>query len=255
MLDNRKKIKYNHINLITKKGKLFYETNLKISGEALLGEKDYGIDNNVVDRIAMEMKEAGNNTQIAVVVGGGNIFRGMQLSNKTGMVRATADSMGMLATIMNAIALKDRFMAAGTPTQILSAFNIEGMIEGFERDKAIRILERGNVLIIAGGTSNPYFTTDSTSILRALEIGASIVLKGTNVDGVYNKDPKTNKDAVMYDNITFKEAINQNLRVMDMTAFAMANDNNMPIRVFNMNNMGNITKAIKGESIGTYVHN
>ncbi|TXJ43481.1 UMP kinase [Brachyspira pilosicoli] len=228
---------------------------LKISGEALLGEKDYGIDNNVVDRIAMEMKEAGNNTQIAVVVGGGNIFRGMQLSNKTGMVRATADSMGMLATIMNAIALKDRFMAAGTPTQILSAFNIEGMIEGFERDKAIRILERGNVLIIAGGTSNPYFTTDSTSILRALEIGASIVLKGTNVDGVYNKDPKTNKDAVMYKEITFKDAINQNLRVMDMTAFAMANDNNMPIRVFNMNKMGNITKAIKGESIGTYVHN
>ena len=207
---------------------------LKISGEALLGEKDYGIDNNVVDRIAMEMKEAGNNTQIAVVVGGGNIFRGMQLSNKTGMVRATADSMGMLATIMNAIALKDRFMAAGTPTQILSAFNIEGMIEGFERDKAIRILERGNVLIIAGGTSNPYFTTDSTS---------------------YNKDPKTNKDAVMYKEITFKDAINQNLRVMDMTAFAMANDNNMPIRVFNMNKMGNITKAIKGENIGTYVHN
>lgn len=228
---------------------------LKISGEALLGEKDYGIDNNVVDRIAMEMKEAGNNTQIAVVVGGGNIFRGMQLSSKTGMVRATADSMGMLATIMNAIALKDRFMAVGTPTQILSAFNIEGMIEGFERDKAIRILERGNVLIIAGGTSNPYFTTDSTSILRALEIGASIVLKGTNVDGVYNKDPKTNKDAVMYNDITFKEAINQNLRVMDMTAFAMANDNNMPIRVFNMNKMGNITKAIKGENIGTYVHN
>lgn len=228
---------------------------LKISGEALLGEKDYGIDNNVVDRIAMEMKEAGNNTQIAVVVGGGNIFRGMQLSSKTGMVRATADSMGMLATIMNAIALKDRFMAAGTPTQILSAFNIEGMIEGFERDKAIRILERGNVLIIAGGTSNPYFTTDSTSILRALEIGASIVLKGTNVDGVYNKDPKTNEDAVMYNDITFKEAINQNLRVMDMTAFAMANDNNMPIRVFNMNKMGNITKAIKSENIGTYVHN
>ena len=228
---------------------------LKISGEALLGEKDYGIDNNVVDRIAMEMKEAGINTQIAVVVGGGNIFRGMQLSSKTGMVRATADSMGMLATIMNAIALKDRFMAAGTPTQILSAFNIEGMIEGFERDKAIRILERGNVLIIAGGTSNPYFTTDSTSILRALEIGASIVLKGTNVDGVYNKDPKINKDAVMYNDITFKEAINQNLRVMDMTAFAMANDNNMPIRVFNMNKMGNITKAIKGENIGTYVHN
>ena len=228
---------------------------LKISGEALLGEKDYGIDNNVVDRIAMEMKEAGNNTQIAVVVGGGNIFRGMQLSSKTGMVRATADSMGMLATIMNAIALKDRFMAAGTPTQILSAFNIEGMIEGFERNKAIRILERGNVLIIAGGTSNPYFTTDSTSILRALEIGASIVLKGTNVDGVYNKDPKTNEDAVMYNDITFKEAINQNLRVMDMTAFAMANDNNMPIRVFNMNKMGNITKAIKGENIGTYVHN
>lgn len=228
---------------------------LKISGEALLGEKDYGIDNNVVDRIAMEMKEAGNNTQIAVVVGGGNIFRGMQLSSKTGMVRATADSMGMLATIMNAIALKDRFMAAGTPTQILSAFNIEGMIEGFERDKAIRILERGNVLIIAGGTSNPYFTTDSTSILRALEIGASIVLKGTNVDGVYNKDPKTNEDAVMYNDITFKEAINQNLRVMDMTAFAMANDNNMPIRVFNMNKMGNITRAIRGENIGTYVHN
>lgn len=228
---------------------------LKISGEALLGQKDYGIDNNVVDRIALEMKEAGGDTQIAVVVGGGNIFRGMQLSNKTGMVRATADSMGMLATIMNAIALKDRFMAAGTPTQILSSFNIEGMIEGFERDKAIRILERGNVLIIAGGTSNPYFTTDSTSILRALEIGASIVLKGTNVDGVYDKDPKNNEDAKMYNEITFREALNKNLRVMDMTAFAMANDNDMPIRVFNMNKMGNITKAISGESIGTYVHN
>ncbi|EKV56579.1 UMP kinase [Brachyspira hampsonii] len=228
---------------------------LKISGEALLGQKEYGIDNNVVDRIALEMKEAGNDTEIAVVVGGGNIFRGMQLSDKTGMVRATADSMGMLATIMNAIALKDRFMAAGTPTQILSAFNIEGMIEGFERDKAIRILERGNVLIIAGGTSNPYFTTDSTAILRALEIGASIVLKGTNVDGVYDKDPKKNEDAKMYNDITFKEAINQNLRVMDMTAFAMANDNDMPIRVFNMNKAGNITKAISGENIGTYVHN
>ena len=217
---------------------------LKISGEALLGQKDYGIDNNVVDRIALEMKEAGGDTQIAVVVGGGNIFRGMQLSNKTGMVRATADSMGMLATIMNAIALKDRFMAAGTPTQILSSFNIEGMIEGFERDKAIRILERGNVLIIAGGTSNPYFTTDSTAILRALEIGASIVLKGTNVDGVYDKDPKNNEDAKMYNEITFREALNKNLRVMDM-----------PIRVFNMNKMGNITKAISGENIGTYVHN
>ena len=228
---------------------------LKISGEALLGQIDYWIDNNVVDRIALEMKEAGGDTQIAVVVGGGNIFRGMQLSNKTGMVRATADSMGMLATIMNAIALKDRFMAAGTPTQILSSFNIEGMIEGFERDKAIRILERGNVLIIAGGTSNPYFTTDSTAILRALEIGASIVLKGTNVDGVYDKDPKNNEDAKMYNEITFREALNKNLRVMDMTAFAMANDNDMPIRVFNMNKMGNITKAISGENIGTYVHN
>ena len=139
--------------------------------EALLGQKDYGIDNNVVDRIALEMKEAGGDTQIAVVIGGMSKGR-VQLSNKTGMVRATADSMGMLATIMNAIALKDRFMAAGTPTQIMLLFNIEGMIEGFERDKAIRILEKGNVLIIAGGTSNPYFTTDSTAILRALEIGS-----------------------------------------------------------------------------------
>lgn len=228
---------------------------LKISGEALLGEKDYGIDNNVVDRIALEMKESGPDTQIAVVVGGGNIFRGMELSSKTGMVRATADSMGMLATIMNAVALKDRFMAAGTPTQVLSAFAIDGMFERFERDKAIRILERGSVLIIAGGTSNPYFTTDSTAVLRALEIGASIVLKGTNVDGVYDKDPRKFKDAKLYNNLTFREAINNNLRVMDMTAFAMANDNNMPIRVFNMNKEGNITKAISGENIGTYVHN
>lgn len=228
---------------------------LKISGEALLGKKDYGIDNNVVDRIALEMKKSDPNIQIAVVVGGGNIFRGMELSSKTGMVRATADSMGMLATIMNAVALKDRFMAAGTSTQVLSAFAIDGMFERFERDKAIRILERGNVLIIAGGTSNPYFTTDSTAVLRALEIGASIVLKGTNVDGVYDKDPRKFKEAKLFGDITFKDAINNNLRVMDMTAFAMANDNDMPIRVFNMNKEGNITKAISGENIGTYVHN
>ena len=228
---------------------------LKISGEALLGEQDYGIDNKVVDKRAQEIKNVGNNVEIAIVVGGGNIFRGMELSNSTGMTRATADSMGMLATIMNAIALKDRFMLSGIQTQILSAFSIYSMIEGFERDKAIRILNNGNVLIIAGGTSLPYFTTDSTAVLRALEVGASVVLKATNVDGIYDKDPRKHSDAVMYDSISFTEAINRNLRVMDMTAFAMANDNNMPIKVFNMNTQGNITKAILGENIGTFVHN
>ena len=206
---------------------------LKISGEALLGEQDYGIDNKVVDKIAQEIKNVGNNVEIAIVVGGGNIFRGMELSNSTGMTRATA----------------------GIQTQILSAFSIYSMIEGFERDKAIRILNNGNVLIIAGGTSLPYFTTDSTAVLRALEVGASVVLKATNVDGIYDKDPRKHSDAVMYDSISFTEAINRNLRVMDMTAFAMANDNNMPIKVFNMNTQGNITKAILGENIGTFVHN
>ena len=226
---------------------------LKLSGEALAGELKNGLDAEVMATICKQIKEMHDlGVEIGIVVGGGNFWRGKY---STKMERTTTDTMGMLATIMNAIALKDRFMAAGTPTQILSSFNIEGMIEGFERDKAIRILERGNVLIIAGGTSNPYFTTDSTAILRALEIGASIVLKGTNVDGVYDKDPKNNEDAKMYNEITFREALNKNLRVMDMTAFAMANDNDMPIRVFNMNKMGNITKAISGESIGTYVHN
>jgi len=227
---------------------------LKLSGEALLGDKDYGIDNKVIDYVASEIKDYYRNTNIAIVVGGGNIFRGMQESSKIGMVRATADSMGMLATVMNAIALKDGFMSNGIPTQVVSAFEIEGMLERFERDKAIRILERENILIIAGGTSNPYFTTDSAAVLRALEINASIVLKGTNVDGVYDKDPNKFSDAVLYNDLTFKDALINNLRVMDMTAFAMASDNDMPIRIFNMNTEGNISKAVNGDSIGTFVH-
>ena len=227
---------------------------LKLSGEALLGDKDYGIDNKVIDYVASEIKDYYRNTNIAIVVGGGNIFRGMQESSKRGMVRATADSMGMLATVMNSIALKDGLMSNDIPTQVVSAFEIEGMLERFERDKALRILGRENVLIIAGGTSNPYFTTDSTAVLRALELNASIVLKGTNVDGVYDKDPNKFDDAVLYNDLTFKDALMNNLKVMDMTAFAMANDNDMPIRVFNMNTKGNISKAVNGDSIGTFVH-
>ena len=227
---------------------------LKLSGEALLGDKDYGIDNKVIDYVASEIKDYYRNTNIAIVVGGGNIFRGMQESSKRGMVRATADSMGMLATVMNSIALKDGLMSNDIPTQVVSAFEIEGMLERFERDKALRILGRENVLIIAGGTSNPYFTTDSTAVLRALELNASIVLKGTNVDGVYDKDPNKFNDAVLYNDLTFKDALMNNLKVMDMTAFAMANDNDMPIRVFNMNTKGNISKAVNGDSIGTFVH-
>ncbi len=226
---------------------------LKLSGEALLGDKNYGIDTKVLEVIAGELKIASREINIAIVIGGGNIFRGMQESAKSGLVRATADSMGMLATIMNSIALKDAFMSYGLSTQILSAFSIDGMVEKFERDKAIRILERENILVLGGGTSNPYFTTDSTAVLRALEIGASIVLKGTNVDGVYDKDPKKHEDAKMYRRISFSDVMSQNLRVMDMTAFAMANDNNMPIRVFDMNKEGNISKALLGEDIGTLV--
>ena len=227
---------------------------LKLSGEALLGDKDYGIDNKVIDYVASEIKDYYRNINIAIVVGGRNIFRGMQESSERGMVRATADSMGMLATVMNAIALKDRLMSNDIPTQVVSAFEIEGMLERFERDKALRILERENVLIIAGGTSNPYFTTDSAAVLRALEVNASIVLKGTDVDGVYDKDPNKFSDAVLYNDLTFKDALINNLKVMDMTAFAMANDNDMPIRVFNMNTKGNISKAVRGDSIGTFVH-
>lgn len=227
---------------------------LKLSGEALLGQKNYGIDNNVVDAISEEIKQVIDKVNVAIVIGGGNIFRGMEVTNSIKIVRASADSMGMLATVMNSIALKDRFIASGLPTQVLSSFAIEGMFERFERNKAIRILERGNVLILAGGTSNPYFTTDSAAVLRALEIDASIVLKGTNVDGVYDKDPKKHDNAKMYKTITFKEAIDDNLKVMDMTAFAMANDNNMPIRVFDMHKKGNIARALLGENLGTYVH-
>ncbi len=226
---------------------------LKLSGEALLGNKSYGIDTKVVEEIASELQSATSKVNIAVVIGGGNIFRGMQESAKSGIVRATADSMGMLATVMNSIALKDGFMSHGIPTQILSAFAIDGMVEKFERDKAIRILERGNILILGGGTSNPYFTTDSTAVLRALEIDASFVLKGTNVEGVYDKDPRKNEDAKLYKEVSFVEAISKELRVMDMTAFAMANDNKMPIRVFDMNKKGNISKALLGENIGTLV--
>lgn len=226
---------------------------LKLSGEALLGDKNYGIDIKVLEGIASELKIASSEINIAIVIGGGNIFRGMQESAKSGLVRATADAMGMLATIMNSIALKDGFMSYGLPTQILSAFSIDGMVEKFERDKAIRILERENILILGGGTSNPYFTTDSTAVLRALEIDASIVFKGTNVDGVYDKDPKKHEDAKMYRRISFSDVMSKNLRVMDMTAFAMASDNNMPIRVFDMNKEGNISKALLGEDIGTLV--
>lgn len=228
---------------------------LKISGEALSGKLDFGIDNSVLDYIGGEIAKVHNKVEIALVIGGGNIFRGIRGINSIKINRTTADSMGMLATCMNALAVRDSLLEKGVHTRILGAFEIGGMFEKFEASKANHLMRTNkNVIIITGGTSNPFFTTDTAAVLRALEIKADIVLKATNVHGVYDKDPNKHKDAVKYDELTFKEAIDKNLKVMDLTAFSMAMDNNMPIRVFNMNIEGNISRVLLNENIGTLVH-
>ncbi len=227
---------------------------LKLSGEALMGDDAYGINRPTVDRIVGEIGQVvALGVEIGVVIGGGNIFRGVA-AGAQGMDRATADYMGMLATIMNALALQDAMRQSGLNARVQSALNIEQVCEPYIRGKAIRHLEEGKVVIFAAGTGNPFFTTDTAAALRGSEIGAEIVLKATKVDGVYTADPKTNPDAKRYQSLSFDEAIIKNLRVMDATAFALCRDQKLPITVFSIYKAGAMKRIVMGEDEGTRVN-
>lgn len=228
---------------------------LKLSGEAFADpELNYGIDPATVQSVAEEIREVqSEGHQVAIVVGGGNIFRGLS-SSAAGMDRANADYMGMLATVINAMALRDGLEQAGVEARVQTAITIQQVAEPYLRLRALRHLEKGRIVILAGGTGNPFFTTDTTAALRAAELGARAVLKGTKVNGVYDSDPAKNSDASMFDVLTYMEVIEKRLQVMDTTAITMCMDNEIPIRVFNMTVPGNIAAAIRGEKVGTLVH-
>ncbi len=226
---------------------------LKLSGEALAGKQGYGIDPEVIVGIASEVREVLDcGVEIALVIGGGNIFRGVAAASK-GMDRASADYMGMLATVMNSLAMQDALENNGVKTRVLSAIEMREVAEPYIRRRAIRHLEKQRVVIFAAGTGNPYFTTDTAASLRAMEIGADIILKGTKVDGVYSADPAKDKDAVRYSSLTYIEVLQKGLQVMDATATSLCMDNDLPIMVFDLTRRGNIQKAIFGEEIGTIV--
>ena len=226
---------------------------LKLSGEALMGNQQYGIDperlNDYAEEIAAAVKAG---AQIAIVIGGGNIFRGLQGASK-GMDRIQGDYMGMLATVINSMAIQSTLQAKGVKAALLSGLYIDRIADLMSSSKAIKLLEDGYVVVIGGGTGNPFFTTDTGSALRAVEIKADIILKGTRVDGIYTADPEKDPTATKYESITYDEAYNKNLKVMDLTAFTMCKENNMPMLVFDMNTKGNLTKVLNGEKIGTIV--
>ena len=229
---------------------------LKLSGEALQGALGFGIDPKVLDDLAQQVKEIRDlGVQVTVVVGGGNIFRGLQASSSTGMERATADYMGMLATAINGLALQDVLERLGVPTRVQTAIEIAKVAEPYIRRRAIRHLEKGRVVIFVGGIGSPFFTTDTTAALRAMEIGAEIVLKATNVDGVYSDDPATNRHAKKFDTLTFFDVLKKGLKVMDATAVSLCMSGNVPIIVFNLHRPGNIKRAVCGERVGTSVVN
>lgn len=226
---------------------------LKLSGEALAGEKEFGFSDEVLVSFAKQIKQIHDEgVELAIVIGGGNIFRG-KFAEEAGMDRSAGDTMGMLATVMNALALQNSIEKFGVPTRILTAITMPQVAEPYIRRRAIRHLEKGRIVIFAAGTGNPYFTTDSGGALRAIEINANILAKGTKVDGIYDKDPMKYQDAIKYDEITYKEAIDKDLKVMDMTALSLCRENNMPIIVFNALKDGNMLKLAKGEKIGTIV--
>ena len=227
---------------------------LKISGEALMGEQNYGIDVDIARMVGEELKAVHElGVQVAVVVGGGNIFRGVSKSAGN-MDRSSADYIGMLATVMNAVVLQDALEKLDVHTRVMSAIDIPQLAEPFIRRRAVRHLEKGRVVLFAAGTGNPYFTTDSAAALRALEIKADIILKATKVEGVYSADPMLDKNATRYDCITYQEVLERQLKVMDASAISLCMDNNLPIVVFNMRNPGNITRVVKGETwVGTRV--
>jgi uridylate kinase len=226
---------------------------LKLSGEALMGEKNFGIDTRIITQYASEIKavtEAG--VEVAVVIGGGNIFRGLQAA-EGGMDRVQGDYMGMLATVINSMALQSALEQAGINTRLQSAIKMEAICEPFIRRRAVRHLEKGRVVIFGAGTGNPYFTTDTAASLRAIEIEADVILKGTRVDGIYTADPEKDKTATRYRHITFNEVYEKGLKVMDMTAFTLCHENKLPIIVFDMNLAGNLTRLVQGEEVGTLV--
>ncbi len=226
---------------------------LKLSGEALMGERDYGIDPKRLADYAIDIKKmVDKGVEVALVIGGGNIFRGLAGASN-GMDRVQGDQMGMLATIINGLALQGALEDAGMKTRLLTAIKMDEIAEPFIKRRAVRHLEKGRVVIFGGGTGNPYFTTDTAAVLRAVEINADVILKGTRVDGVYTSDPEKNKDAVKFDEISFKEVMEKGLKVMDMTAFTLSEENRLPIIIFDMNKKGNLEKVISGENIGTKV--
>jgi uridylate kinase len=226
---------------------------LKLSGEALAGQQGYGIDPDIILGIAKEIREVVDlGVQLAIVIGGGNIFRGLAASS-AGMDRASADYMGMLATVMNSLALQDALEKAGVITRVQSAIEMQAIAEPYIRRRAVRHLEKGRVVIFGAGTGNPFFTTDTAASLRAVEIGAEIILKATKVDGVYNADPNKDKNAVKYDQLTYLDVLKQGLQVMDSTATSLCMDNNLPIIVFDLTSTGNIKRVVCGDQIGTLV--
>jgi uridylate kinase len=226
---------------------------LKLSGEALMGEQQFGIDPAVTTQIAKDIAEIqGLGVQVAVVIGGGNLFRGLAASAK-GMDRATADYMGMLATVINGLAMQDALEHVGISTRVASAIEMRAVAEPFIRRRAVRHLEKGRVVVFAAGTGNPYFTTDTAAALRAMEMKADVILKGTKVDGIYTADPMLNPDATKYDNISYLKVLAEGLKVMDATAISLCMDNKLPIVVFNLRTPGNLRRVIMGEPVGTTV--
>ena len=226
---------------------------LKLSGEALMGEQTYGIDPAVATQIAKDIAEIqGMGLETAIVIGGGNIFRGVAASAR-GMDRATADYMGMLATVINALALQDALEQQNVVTRVVTAIEMRAVAEPFIRRRAIRHLEKGRVIVFGAGTGNPYFSTDTAAALRAMEIKADVIMKGTKVDGIYDADPMVKKDAVRYDSISYQQVLERGLKVMDSTAISLCMDNRLPIVVFNLRTPGNIKRAVTGEPIGSLV--
>ncbi|KZY31940.1 MULTISPECIES: UMP kinase [unclassified Oleiphilus] len=226
---------------------------LKLSGEALMGDEDFGIDPKVLDRMALEIGQLiGIGVQVGMVIGGGNLFRGAALS-QAGMDRVTGDHMGMLATVMNALAMRDALERSNISTRVMSAIPMSGVVEHYDRRRAVRDLKDGDVVIFSAGTGNPFFTTDSAACLRGIEIDADVVLKATKVDGVYNADPMKDPTAVKYDALSYDEVLDKKLGVMDLTAICLCRDHNMPVRVFDMNKPGVLRSIVVGESEGTLI--
>jgi uridylate kinase len=239
--------------MVDKKKAVYKRILLKLSGEALMGKQSSGVDPEIASFIAEEIKSLADlKVQVGIVIGGGNIFRGLEASSK-GMDRVSADYMGMLATVINSLALQSALEMRGIATRVQSSIEMHEVAEPFIQRKAVRHLEKGRIVIFAGGTGNPYFTTDTAASLRAMEIKADVIMKATKVDGVYDSDPVKNNKAIMYKNISYIDVLTKNLKVMDATAISLCRDNDLPIVVFNMQKKGNIRRAICGEKIGTYV--